>query len=123
VHSLRRNPPLPRPTAQRIHRVVVVLQSNSQQWRKKLLAITSNPHSFQRRNHLSGCTKSIAGPQRSHVFRVIIGVDFLVSFARRYALAEQLFMRKIRMRERGTERALTSCPVRHAKGAPIPQVP
>jgi hypothetical protein len=41
------------------------------------------------------------------------------AFARRYAFAQQLFMRKIRMRERGTECALTGCPVRYAKGAPI----
>ena len=45
------------------------------------------------------------------------------AFARRYAFAQQLFMRKIRMRERGTERALTGCLVRYAKGAPIPQTP
>jgi hypothetical protein len=42
------------------------------------------------------------------------------AFARGYAFAQQLFMRKIRMRERGTERALTGCPVRYAKDAPIP---
>ena len=47
----------------------------------------------------------------------------LPAFARGYAFAEQLFMRKIRMRERGTERALTGCLVRYAKGAPIPQTP
>ena len=47
----------------------------------------------------------------------------LSAFARGYAFAKQLFMRKIRNRERGTERALTGCLVRYAKGAPIPQTP
>lgn len=32
-------------------------------------------------------------------------------------------LRKLRMRERGTERAVTGCPSRYAKGAPIPQMP
>ena len=90
---------------------------------RRIEGATGTGRSLQRPEpHLSGCRESIARAQhrrRSGTCTLIC----LSAFARGYAFAKQLFMRKIRMRERGTERALTGCLVRCAKGAPIPQTP
>ena len=90
---------------------------------RRIERATGTGRSLQRPEpHLSGCRESIARAQhrrRSGTCTLIC----LSAFARGYAFAKQLFMRKIRMRERGTERALTGCLVRCAKGAPIPQTP
>ena len=92
---------------------------------RRIEGATGTGRSLQRPEpHLSGCRESIARAQASP--RRVPGTCTLIclsAFARGYAFAKQLFMRKIRMRERGTERALTGCLVRYAKGAPIPQTP
>src|SRR4051812_10557401 len=104
------------------------VRRRSQQIRSANRRATVTGRSLQRPEpHLS---ESIARAQCAMKFRIghrrrsgACKLICLSAFARGYAFAKQLFMRKIRNRERGTERALTGCPVRCAKGAPIPQTP